>query len=201
MYMYIYLCVVQCNGVKASPLSEIWLQSINHFHQCQPLLSAGFSTHSFRSPYGVICQKTVPNYYSISSCNRNPVSCMFSSHAFMHAPSLQRAAISLLPLLAWLAPNSVWNRHISIFQMRFHPNPGITIYVSANTIIATKSEIWSCATECYSDVCCLLMVLISSVVLEGGLHAGSSDGRIESVANFVVLYLDFAHEKITGKTI
>lgn len=38
------------------------------------------------------------------------------------------------------------------------------------------------------------MVLISSVVLEGGLHAGSRDGRIESVANFGVLYLDFAHE-------
>lgn len=32
MCMYIYLCVVQCNGVKVSPLSEIRLQSINHFH-------------------------------------------------------------------------------------------------------------------------------------------------------------------------
>lgn len=38
------------------------------------------------------------------------------------------------------------------------------------------------------------MVLISGVVLEGGLHVGSSHGRIESVANFVVLYLDFADE-------
>lgn len=99
MYMYIYLCVVQCNGVKASRLSEIWLQIINHFHQCQPLLSASFCTHSFVSSYDIICQKTVRNYYSISSCNRNPVACMFSSRAFMQAPS-QRAAISLLPLLA-----------------------------------------------------------------------------------------------------
>lgn len=38
------------------------------------------------------------------------------------------------------------------------------------------------------------MVLISSVVLEGGLHVGSSDGRIESVANLVFIYLFFTHE-------
>lgn len=38
------------------------------------------------------------------------------------------------------------------------------------------------------------MVLISGVVLEGGLHVGSSGGRIESVANFVFIYLHVAHE-------
>lgn len=35
------------------------------------------------------------------------------------------------------------------------------------------------------------MVLISRVVLEGGLHVGSSHGRTDSVANFVFIYLDF----------
>lgn len=72
--------------------------------------------------------------------------------------------------------------------------PGITVYVSADTVIATKSEIWSRAAACYSNVCCLLMVLISSVVLEGGLHVGSSHGRTESVANFVFIYLYFSRE-------
>lgn len=38
------------------------------------------------------------------------------------------------------------------------------------------------------------MVLISSVVLEGGLHVGSSHGRTESVANFVFIYLYFSRE-------
>lgn len=38
------------------------------------------------------------------------------------------------------------------------------------------------------------MVLISRVVLEGGLHVGSSHGRTESVANFVFIYLYFSRE-------
>lgn len=38
------------------------------------------------------------------------------------------------------------------------------------------------------------MVLISRVLLEGGLHVGSSHGRTDSVANFVFIYLYFSRE-------
>ena len=74
--------------------------------------------------------------------------------------------------------------HIYV-QVYFHLAPAITLYVSPNNLIATKSQNCSCTTASYSDVCLPpqgLKVLISRVsfVSEGGLHVGPSDGRFES---------------------
>lgn len=190
MYTYIYLCAVQCNGVKASPLSEIWLQSINHFHPV-PTPPVSERLYSFL-PQSV--RHHLPEngaqllqYFKLPTAIQSPV-CFQAVRSCTHLRCNRRPCQPDLLQTQCEIGTFQYSRCFSI------PTPGITIYVSANTIIATKSEIWSCATECYSDVCCLLMVLISSVALEGGLHVGSSHGRIESVANFVVLYLDFAHE-------
>lgn len=195
MYMYIYLCVVRCNRVKASPLSEIWLQSINRFHlvPTPPVskLLYSFLSQSIRHHLPENGAQLL-QYFKLQPQS----SLLYVFKPCVHARTFAatRHNFPAAPLSLTCTKLSVKSAHFNIPDAFPSQPPGITIYVSANTIIATKSEIWSCATECYSDVCSLLMVLISSVVLNGGLHVGSSDGRIESVANFVVLYLDFAHE-------